>query len=340
MSAALRWGLIGASDIAATRMIPAITARHGVIEAVHSSSAEHAADFARAHGIARATSDLDELMASGIEAVYISTTNERHASTTLRALASGVHVLCEKPLALSIDDAVAMIDLAAQSQRVLATNHHLPGSPLHRTVRALVAEGHIGTLLSAKVAHAVLLPERLRGWRVTGGAAGSGVIMDITCHDASVLNPLLGTARRVTAIDVQQAPWNTGGRSDAVMTVIEYETATGERVLAQTHDAFTVAHAPTSLEVHGTEGSIVVTDAMTQDTAGTVTITTAAGIEQVEVDCSDDLYEIILESFEASVAGTGSPTATGADGLAALRVALAAEESARTGRTIELREAD
>lgn len=340
MNAALTWGLIGASDIAATRMIPAIRARGGTIAAVHSSSTDHAESFALTHGIALGTNDLDQMLAAGVDAVYISTTNDRHASSALKALSSGAHVLCEKPLALSIKDAQAMIDRAEATGRVLATNHHLPGSPLHRTVRELVAAGRIGTVLSVKVAHAVLLPERLRGWRVTGSAPGSGVIMDITCHDASVLNPLLGAARKVTAISVQQAAWNPGSQSDAVMTVIEYESATGARVLAQTHDAFTVPNASTSLEVHGTEGTIVVSDAMTQDTEGVITLTTASGTKPVEVDCSADLYEIILESFEAAVSGTGSPTASGADGLAALRVALAAEESARTGRTIELREAE
>lgn len=340
MSASLRWGLIGASDIAATRMIPAIRARGAVVAAVHSRSAEHASSFARSHRIPVGTNDIAELLASGVDAVYISTANELHAPHTLAALAAGAHVLCEKPLALDVADAESMIALAAEQGLVLATNHHLPGSPLHRTVRELVAAGRIGTVLSATVAHAVLLPERLRGWRVAGGAPGGGVIMDITCHDASVLGPLLGHPRRVTAIDVQQADWNAGGTSDAVMTVIEYESAAGDLVLAQTHDAFTVPHATTSFEVHGTAGSIHVSDAMTQDTAGVVTLTTSDGPQRVEVDCSADLYAIVLDAFDAAVAGEGTPTATGSDGLAALRIALAAEESARTGRTIDLRAAE
>lgn len=340
MTASLRWALIGASDIAATRMIPAIRARGDAIAVVHSNSPDHAAAFAHAHAIPRFTSDLATALASDVDAVYVSTTNDRHASVSLQALGSGLHVLCEKPLALTAEDAAAMITLAHERSLVLATNHHLPGSPLHRTVRELVDAGRIGQILSAKVAHAVMLPERLRGWRVDGTAPGSGVIVDITCHDASVLNPLLGTPRRVTAIAVQQAPWAVGEQSDAVMTAIEYESPSGDRILAQTHDAFTVAHAPTSLEVHGTVGTILVTDAMTQDTPGVVTLSTPAGTETVEVDCSDDLYAIILDAFARAVAGDGTPTASGSDGLAALRVALAAEESAQTARTVEIAESD
>jgi 1,5-anhydro-D-fructose reductase (1,5-anhydro-D-mannitol-forming) len=333
---ALKWGLIGASDIAATRVISAIQASGGDIVGVFSGSPDRARDFAASHGLGRFTTDLDELLGWDLEAVYISSTNDKHFDQATRALRAGMHVLCEKPLALEADQAEAMVRLAEDSGLVLAANHHLPGSPLHAKVREVVQEGTIGTVLSAKVAHAVLLPERLRGWRLGQETPGSGVILDITCHDASVLNPLLGTPVAVTALATQQATWNNGGQADAAMTVIRYENTGRNPVLAQTHDSFTVGYARTSLEVHGTEGTLHVMDAMTQDTKGEVTLTTAAGVQEVEVDCSEDLYVIGLRAFTSAVEGTGVPTATGRDGLMALKVALAAQESANTGRTVHI----
>ncbi|MBT2522529.1 Gfo/Idh/MocA family protein [Arthrobacter sp. ISL-28] len=333
---ALKWGLIGASDIAATRVIDAIRASGGHIEGVMSGSAGRADEFAAVHGLRYATTDLDELLGWDIDAVYISSTNDKHFDQACRALRAGKHVLCEKPLALNAGDAEAMVQLAEELGLVLAANHHLPGSPLHAKVRELVADGAIGTVLSAKVAHAVLLPQRLRGWRLGQSTPGSGVILDITCHDASVLNPLLGNPAAVTAVAVQQADWNIGGQEDAAMTVIRYERDGTPPVLAQTHDSFTVGYADTSLEVHGTEGTIKVIDAMTQDTKGQVLLTTKAGIRDVEVDCSEDLYVIGLRAFAAAVEGTGTPTATGREGLMALKVALAAQESAATGRTVRI----
>ncbi|BAU31053.1 Gfo/Idh/MocA family protein [Microcella alkaliphila] len=333
MSRGLRWGLIGTSDIAQTRVIGAIRACGGAVEIVHSSSADRAATYAHANGIPAGTSDLPALLAAEIDAVYISTTNDLHHPQSMAALAAGKHVLCEKPLAITIRDAREMIETAAERGLVLAANHHLPGSPLHAAARDLVRSGRIGTVLSARVHHAVLLPERLRGWRVESAAPGSGVIADITCHDASVLNPLLGRPRRVAALSAHQGQWNAGAE-DAVMTVIEYEGSAGERILAQTHDAFTVEFDRTSLTIHGTLGSIHISDAMTQDTHGTVTLTTATGVELIPVDTSRDLYEIIIDAFTAAIAGHGQPTASGEDGLAALRVALAAQESARTGRMV------
>jgi 1,5-anhydro-D-fructose reductase (1,5-anhydro-D-mannitol-forming) len=333
---ALKWGLIGASDIAATRVIGAIRASGGDAVGIFSGSPERAREFAASHGLPRATTDLEELLAWDIDAVYISSTNDKHFDQACRAMRAGKHVLCEKPLALDADQAEAMVDLAEEMGLVLAANHHLPGSPLHAKVRELVDAGAIGTVLSAKIAHAVLLPERLRGWRIGGGTPGSGVILDITCHDASVLNPLLGTPVAVSAVAVNQADWNTGGQDDAAMTVIRYEQEGRPPVLAQTHDSFTVGYARTSLEVHGTEGSIEVLDAMTQDTEGQVLLNTGSGRQTVDVDCTEDLYVIALRAFTAAVNGTGVPTATGRDGLMALKVALAAQESALSGRTVRL----
>jgi len=333
---ALKWGLIGASDIAATRVIDAIRSSGGTVTGVFSGSSGRARDFAATHGLPRATADLEQLLAWEIDAVYISSTNDKHFDQACRALKAGKNVLCEKPLALDAGEAEAMVRLAEDTGLILAANHHLPGSPLHAKVRELVFDGAIGTVLSARVAHAVLLPERLRGWRIGQDTPGSGVILDITCHDASVLNPLLGTPIAVTALAVQQADWNTGGQEDAAMTVIRYERDGLPPVLAQTHDSFTVGYAGTSLEVHGTDGTIQVLDAMTQDAQGEIVLTTESGATSVDVDCSDDLYLIGLRAFTEAVAGTGSPTATGRDGLMALKVALAAQESANSGRTVHI----
>ena len=123
------------------------------------------------------------------------------------------------------------------------------------------------------------------------------------------------------------------------MTILEYAAGDyGVPGLAQTHDAFTVPYPGTSMEIHGETGAIVIGDAMTQDTRGTVELRTAAGIEPINVDVSDDLYHINVRGFAAAVRGEGRPTATGQDGLDALEVALAVEESLRSGRTVNITE--
>ncbi|MCO4253249.1 Gfo/Idh/MocA family protein [Pseudarthrobacter raffinosi] len=333
----IKWGLIGASDIAATRMIPAMRSSGAAVHAVMSGSSSHAADYARANTVPAHTTDLRQLLELDIDAVYISSTNEKHYPQARMALLADKHVLCEKPMALTADEAGAMVRLADERGLVLAINHHLPQSALHRKIREVVAAGTIGKILAAQISNAGLLHPRLRGWRLSEPGTGRGVILDLTCHDASVLNPLLGIPTAVTAVAANQAEWNREGGVDTAMTLIEYENKNGDRVLAQTIDSFAMPHAKTSLYLYGTNGSLQVTDAMTQDSSGAITLTNAEGNTAFPVDSNEDPYVVILEKFAEAVRGVGRPAVSGEEGLMALRVALAAEESASSGAVVRLR---
>src|SRR6476620_11060095 len=106
----MRWGLIGGSDIAATRMVPAMHALGQPITAVASSTRARAEVFATAHEIPSAAADVDALLArEDVDAVYISTVNHLHGQHTLAAAAAGKHVLCEKPVALDLAEAWSMV---------------------------------------------------------------------------------------------------------------------------------------------------------------------------------------------------------------------------------------
>ena len=325
-------GLVGASHVAMSRMLPAFAAVGIRVLGLYDNEPGRFAYWTDS-GVEGQTTSLDELLSSRIDAVYISTRNDQHLAEAVAAAEAGKHILVEKPMALSVADARTMIDAADRNGVVLAVNHHLPGSPLHVTARRLVADGRIGRLYSARVNHAVLLPKHLRGWRLAD-VPGGGVVFDITVHDASVLNPLFGAApTHVTALGVSQAPWNEARTLDSVMTVLQYPaTEGGVPGLAQTHDSFAVPYPGTSLEIHGESGAVIIGDAMTQDTPGTVELHTSDGVQAIDVDCSVDLYHINVRSFGAAIQGEGRPTATGADGLRALQVAAAVEESLKTGR--------
>ena len=194
MSRTFGWGLIGASNIAHEYMIGAIRAQPGnEVVAVASTNADRARAYASAHGIAAGYSSVDALLADpAVNAVYISTTNELHREQTIAAARAGKHVLCEKPLALTLEDAVAMVRACRSGGIVMATNHHLRNAATHRKMRDLIAGGAIGTPLFARVFHAVYLPVNLQGWRIDKPQAGGGVILDITVHDSDTLRFALG----------------------------------------------------------------------------------------------------------------------------------------------------
>src|SRR5437868_7588279 len=330
------WGLIGASDIAATRMVPALAAQpDSRVGAVMSSTIERARQFAHDHDIPRAYDRLEDTLADpAVDVVYISTTNDRHKEQTLAAARAGKHVLCEKPLALSLDDAQAMVEACRGAGVVLGTNHHLRNAATHRALRHLVADGAIGTPLAVRVFHAIYLPPRLQGWRLTAPAAGGGVIFDITVHDADTLRFVLGDeVVEATALAAQQG-LAAGDLEDAVMGVMRFR----QGALAQHHDAFTMRHARTGFEVHGTEGSLYAEDVMTQDPTGRVVLRReGAGDEGVDIGVPEDLYVRAVRLFNAAVRGDGQPAATGEDGVCSLAIALAVRASVRTGCRVPVR---
>lgn len=324
----IRWGLIGASNIAREHVINAIRLNGGEVRAVMSSDGARAAAYADANGIPSGTARLEDLLSrDDIDAVYISTTNELHRDQALAAAAAGKHILCEKPLALALADAHAMVDAARAAGVVFATNHHLRNAGAHRALRQAVTEGRVGRPLAARVFHAVYLPPFLQGWRVNAPAAGGGVILDIAVHDADTLRFVLGDEPETVQALTQTAGMAEVGLEDAVMTIARFRSG----LIAQTHDAFTAQHAGTGFEVHGTEGSLIARDVMTQKPVGSLVLRDASGEHVIDFD-RGDLYVRALGAFHGAVRGEGEPAATGEDGIRSLAFGLAVAEAARTGQ--------
>ncbi len=324
----LNWALIGASDIAATAMIPAIRATGGEVLAVLSSSAQRGVRYAEQHGVAVSYSSLPHLLAHpGVDAVYVSTTNELHRDQVIASAAAGKHVLCEKPLATSLSDAKAMVRACKNSGVVMATNHHLRNSNSLQLMRQLIRDGEIGVPNSARVFHAVYLPQSLQGWRINKAAAGGGVVLDITVHDVDCLRYVLD-ANPVDAVSLSQ---NTGMASDALedgnMAVLRFDN----NVLAQVHVSFSVPHGGHGFEVHGDKGSIIGRNTMAFGADEELLLRNAAGERSFVIEKSD-FYQRGIEAFHRAVAGEGEVAASAEDGLWSLASALAVLESANTGK--------
>lgn len=325
----MKWGLIGASSIAANHMIRAIRGQGGEIASVLSSHADRAASYAEEHDIPAGFTDLDAVLGDeSVGAVYISTTNEKHFPQAMAAIAAGKHVLCEKPLAMKVADAVTMVQAAAAAGVTFGTNHHLRNAGSHLAIRDAVRAGRIGEVLSIRVFHAVFLPPFLQGWRIDNPAAGGGVIPDIVVHDADTVRFHLGEdPAEVVAIDGSSGMGQ--GVEDSVMSVWTMPSG----VMVQAHESFTHAFAGTGIEVHGTDGSILARNVMTQRPIGEVILRTEHG-EQAIPFPDHNLYDRSVSLFTEAVAGKGRPAADGVDGVKSLAVASAVAEAARTGRRV------
>lgn len=324
----MNWALIGASTIASQYMIGAIRSYGGSrIDWVVSGSTDRAFGFAQDHAIARPTTNLAEALSdAAVDAVYISSTNDMHKHQALAAIAAGKHVLCEKPLAMTPADAAEMVRAAKDAGVAFATNHHLRAAGSLRAIRALIADGQIGRVLSLRIFHAVELPAHLRGWRLDNPGAGGGVIPDITVHNADTVRFLLG--EDPVSVVAEMAATGLGqGVEDSAMSV--WSMPSGAMVFS--HESFTHPFAGSGLEVHGTMGSIFARGVMTQDPVGAIELVTAAGRTPVPYDATG-LYQTVIANFYALVQGTTTPSATGTDGIKSLVIALGVREAARSGQ--------
>ena len=323
----MRWALIGASTIASEHMIAALRSVSDTsIGWVVSGSDAHANAFAAQHDIPNAATSVDAMLSNdAVQAVYISSTNEKHCAQALACIAAGKHVLCEKPLAMTMQHAVGMVRAADAAGVTFATNHHLRCSGSHCAVRDIIASGRIGRVLSLRIHHAVHLPPHLQGWRINDASVGGGVIPDITVHDADCVRFLLG--EDPVSVVAQAGTSGMGnGVEDSVMSV--WAMPSGAMVMA--HESFTHPFAGSGLEVHGTHGSIFARGVMTQAPVGEIELDTAEGRELIPYS-DHNLYVEAVRRFADAVAGRGQPAADGRDGVKSLAVALAVRDAARSG---------
>ncbi len=326
------WGLIGASTIASQHMIDAIRAQDGHdIKTVQSGNAAHGAQYAKAHNIPNSTDDLSILLDdTNISAVYISSTNEKHKAQSLAAIAAGKHIICEKPLAMTVQDATAMVQTAERAGLVFATNHHLRNAGSHIKIKQLISTGQIGTVQSIRIFHAVNLPENLQGWRINDAGAGGGVIPDIVVHDADTVRFYLDEAP-IRVLAMEGSSGMAQGVEDSVMSVWTMPSG----VMVQTHESFTHRYARTGVEIYGDKGSIIARDVMTQRPIGEIFLTDENGTREISFD-DHNLYVRSVGNFSNAVTGSGRPTADGRDGIMSLAVALAVKDSATTGKAMDV----
>jgi len=326
------WGFIGASTIAKQWMVAAVNAQDDQrVVALMSSNKARGITFAQENNIARAYQNIDDLLADPeIDAVYISTTNELHHEQVLAAAAAGKHVLCEKPLALNIEDAAQMVTACEEAGVVMGTNHHLRNAATHQAIRAQIESGAIGDVVAMRIFHAVHLPENLQTWRINKPQSGGGVILDIVVHDADTVRFILGE----DPVDVMAYDQHAGmGESIEDGSMVMMRMPSG--ALVQSHESFVVPFAGTGLEVHGTRGSIFAKGVMTQQSVGEIELVTEQGREAIPVT-PHNLYEYSLKQFGTAVQGDGAAAVTGEDGVKSLAIALAVSRSAVEGTRVKV----
>ena len=181
--------MLGAAHIADKALLPALrAARSAETLAIASRDPARARAMAEKHGVPRVHDSYDSLLADAeIDAVYIPLTNDQHLPWTLRALAAGKHVLCEKPLAMSSAEAEQMAAAAIAAGRLLMEAFMYRFNPRQRELVASM-RGQVVRHVAASFGFRLRDPDNYRARPDLGG----GALMDVGCYCIDVSRWLLG----------------------------------------------------------------------------------------------------------------------------------------------------
>jgi dTDP-3,4-didehydro-2,6-dideoxy-alpha-D-glucose 3-reductase len=187
----VRLGVIGCADIAARRVLPAVSASDRLdLVAVASRDPARAKDFARQFGGEPADSYEALLARSDVDAVYVPLPNALHQPWTEAALRAGKHVLAEKPLTTSLGATLALYRLAESAGLCLTENVMFPHHSQHAAVTRLVADGAIGPVSEFRASFVV--PARPAGDVRLAASLGGGALLDGACYPVRAAQYHLG----------------------------------------------------------------------------------------------------------------------------------------------------
>jgi predicted dehydrogenase len=244
----VRWGLLSTANIN-KRLIPAIRAsQRGQLAAVASRDLQKVKAYADRWEIPQAFGSYEAMLESdAVDAVYLSLPNHLHAGLSIRALQAGKHVLCEKPLALTVAEVDAMADASRQSGRVLAEAFMYRHHPQMKTAGEWVRSGRLGEIQIVRGIFNFKIRDRARDVRLVP-EFGGGSLWDVGCYPVSFAQYVYGA----TPEKVYGLQWvGDTGVDEAFTGLLHYA---GDR-MAEIASSVRMAMY-TSAEVIGTEGRL------------------------------------------------------------------------------------
>ena len=219
----LRYGIVGAGVIAPLHAAAIAAVDDSELLGIADPDEAKARERAEEAGCA-AFADHRELLALEPDVVVVATPHPSHPPLAIDALAAGAHVLCEKPIAVEVDDADAMIAAAERAGKLLAVCFQQRFRPVIVRARELIEAGRLGTLVRVSVVDPLYRPEAYygtAGWRGTWAGEGGGVLMNQAPHTLDLLCHLAGRPVRVRGLARRRSqPMEA---EDTAAALLEYE---------------------------------------------------------------------------------------------------------------------
>lgn len=328
---ALGWAMVGTGAHLRDRMAPAARrARDTRLVAVCSRQLARAQEYAREFGFETAYDDLSAALDDDrVDVVYLATPNHLHATQVIEAARAGKHVLVEKPMALTANDAEAMVEACREADVRLGVGFHMRHHPAHVEARRLVREGYLGDLIMLDVQW-VRMNEAREGWWQDPKQVGAYVTMARGVHLMDLLGFLTGEQ------PVEAVALTDGQRADRPLeeTIIATLRFPGDRFGRLTASRL-FPDAENLLSMYGTGGRLQTVGTVGIDPHGSLTLFTSPETRSVTY-AGQDLYQAEIEAFNEAVKERSDPAASGVDGLNVVRITEALLQSARTGRAVAI----
>jgi len=316
----MRWGIIGSSGWADHTFGPAVTRAPGHrLVAVLGSHLAGASGYAERHALESAYTELAAFLSHPkLDAVWVASPPDLHRAQTIAALRAGLHVLCEKPMAVSPADCKAMVRAARTADRQLCIGFNNRAHPVLQKLAKLVASGRFGETLEARVQVYFPYPSAPPAWRQTKKRSGGWAIGDVGTHLLDVLCWLMNSPPKAAQGHLTNRCWQLQTDDHAQVQVLFRNGAVGS-VTACTG----AAGGPPRVELYGTKGYFNLRGGLF-GAPGELETGYKGKEPVIEKFDAVDTYAGEVTLFGARVRGRVTPLASGEDGATNIELVSAA----------------
>ena len=279
--------------------------------------------------------DSFEALVPDVDIIDLCVPTDLHREMTIQAARAGKHVICEKPIALSVADGRAMIDTCAAASVRLLIGHSLRFTSQYSVAQQSVAAGQIGKPCVLRLTRAAYQPRKATdNWFVDESRSG-GMILDLMIHDFDYARWIAGNVVRVFAKSVRASRPDAPG--DYALVTLRF--VNGAMALIEGGWAYPPGNFRTSIDIAGTDG-VLEWNSDTADPLHTVLLNPpdkeAADVGLPPALVAETAVTTELRHFYRAIVDGNPASVTAEDGLAALQIGLAARESLRSGRSVTI----
>ncbi len=253
MARRVNLGVLGAGGIAMRKTIPGmLKARNCRLAAVMDPVGVDR--VAAAFGVAKAYTSEDDLLADPeVEAVYIASPVACHASQIVRAAEAGKHVLCEKPLCLSLRQAKEAVAACRKHKVILQEGYMMKFHGAHAKIKELIEAGRLGKIVYMRAQLSCWYPRIPGAWRQDPKTGGGGALIDMATHLYDLLEFFAGPIRRIAALTATLV--QDYKSDDASTTLLEFKS--GAQATVDCFYCIPDEASRTRLEVYGSQGAML-----------------------------------------------------------------------------------